>query len=107
MNFMRITTPKDIRSTLPAEKQAKLQVASRAYWQKNIKAGKLKDFYYLTDGRVVTTWSFSSIEEMVSTFGENPMGQYLNSETVPFLDLATLVKMADERIAAKKTPSKK
>ena len=107
MKFMRITGPKDTYMTLPAEKQSDLATASFAFFEKYKKARKCKDWYWLMDGRMVSTWDFDSIEEMASIIMEEPMRVYITVESLPFMDWEEAVKMRGQRSMVAKNAAKK
>src|ERR1700690_1456882 len=93
MNIIRIGRRKDVFLMLPAEKQTELQAAGRAFFDKYIRAGKLKNYYLLADGRIVTTWDFASNEEMGRILSETKMNPFVDSEIIPFMDYPTAQKV--------------
>jgi len=107
MKFLRITKHKDISLTRPPEKIAEDRTASLAYWDKYVKSGKLKELYWLPDGRAIAIWDFASYEEMARILAENPVGAFLDSETIPFWDYQDLVKLTKEASVAAKKAAKK
>ncbi len=107
MKFLRITSHKDISATRSPEKVAEARTASLAYWDKYVKAGNLKELYWLPDGRAIAIWDFGSSEEMGRILTENPEAAFLNSETIPFWNYQDIVKMMKEAgVAAKKAAKK-
>ncbi len=108
MKFMRISQRENTYYGLSPEKLAEVSAATMAFHEKYVKSGKCKDIYWLTDGRTMSIWDLSSIEEISQITSENPMRPYLLSEeTAPILDYQDVLKMRAERSAAPRKTTKK
>jgi hypothetical protein len=107
MNFLLTTNYKDSWYALPPEERAKIVAATVTFHNRYLKAGKLKDTYTFADGKLMSIWDVTSFEEMLVIRMEHPYSGLVDTETAPFLDHQTIVKLRNQQLQAAQEATKK
>jgi hypothetical protein len=94
MKFLVTARNKDAYYALPPEKRIELMQGAVALIEKNQKAGKCKEVYFLGDlkGSVVI-WEVSSDEEVTRDLIENPMWPYTDYKIRPLIEWGPALKI--------------
>jgi len=88
MNFILITRYKDSWLTLPMDKRIEIGTQLYAFAEKYTKAGKFKESYTFSDGRIMSIWSVESFEDMMTILVQHPyvINNYADYELAPVID---------------------
>ena len=93
MKFLIISRTKDVFLTLPPERQTELLTAALSWIEKNRKAGKCKEIYWIPGwNRSVVIWEAESGEDASRTTAENPMNPYNDMEAYALSDWDAYIK---------------
>jgi hypothetical protein len=95
---------KDFYHTLTDQKKAELTAAVNAFSDKYMKAGKLKDIFFLYDGRTIGLWDFDSAEEMAIIAMQWPMSTYSEVDYILYADFREAMAMS-KKVAAEQEAS--
>lgn len=77
MKFLVISKTKDTFYTLTPEVRKQLHDGQEAFWEKNVKEGKLKEIYHLIGKHgTATIWEANSTEEAEEIFRDLPTYHY-------------------------------
>jgi hypothetical protein len=106
MKFIKIHRFTDFYYSLPEDKKAAIMAGNMAFAEKYMKAGKLKEYYTMSDVKGgIAIWEVESNEELIRLAMEYPGTAYTHFETYPVVDYATLMKVSKD-LAASKKPGK-
>ena len=98
MKFLTISKVTDTAALCPANIARPLMEATISWLDAQKKAGKILEFYAISDGRFVVICEERSADDAVKTLASNPFSSFLNDEMYALADGSAAMKVHLERI---------
>ena len=92
MKFLTISTLKDTFSTVPPAIARQLVEATLAWTNEQKKAGRIPEIYEIAGGGSAVICEHPSLEDVVETLANIPMGGFMNFEVHPLADFNQSMK---------------